>query len=267
LIAIGILNYSEAFSDGWRFMGTTDNPNVLAIMMIVSIYISIRYLMEKKLRIYHYYQYFNIFMALYIIFLSGSKKGVLFSIVLLGITLLFQMRNIQTFFLLLMKLLGFFIIIYYVGDKYLDLEQLQSTLTLLLNRFNAFLEGTDNSTVERLFFIQEGLRQFSEHPLFGLGISNFIVLYGLYTHNNYIELLANVGIIGFVLFYLIYFFLFVKIFNMKNGFDKLMLFVFIILTLFMQMAFISYYSKLMFLLIIAFAVIAESNKKSEKLYV
>ncbi|WP_448384876.1 O-antigen ligase family protein, partial [Fervidobacterium sp.] len=71
----------------------------------------------------------------------------------------------------------------------------------------------DYSLVERRYMMDSGLRFFSEKPLVGHGIDNFRALFisvpggkDTYAHNNFIELLVDVGILGFIFFYLTHFF-------------------------------------------------------------
>src|SRR5690606_22989098 len=76
-----------------------------------------------------------------------------------------------------------------------------------------FLQGEDvseGSLYARADFIQAGLELWREHPFFGLGSNQFryyMPEFGLretYSHSNPIEILANYGLIGFVLYYSIY---------------------------------------------------------------
>lgn len=71
-------------------------------------------------------------------------------------------------------------------------------------------EDVDGSAITRNNMIAIGLELFlSMNPIFGLGLNNFKYLsgYWTYSHNNYIELLCSLGIVGILVFYvpLIYF--------------------------------------------------------------
>ena len=76
----------------------------------------------------------------------------------------------------------------------------------------------------RNFLIEYGFNGFISKPLFGYGFMNFseyvYKLYGIeigYAHNNYIELLFDLGIIGTTIYYLPYFMIIKKgFYNYKN---------------------------------------------------
>jgi len=61
--------------------------------------------------------------------------------------------------------------------------------------------------------VEIGLKTFLDHPLFGIGIGNSreltVVYLGweTYLHNNFVELLASGGIVGFLLYYAMYLYL------------------------------------------------------------
>lgn len=84
---------------------------------------------------------------------------------------------------------------------------------------------------ERILLILEGLRLFVERPLFGYGYNGFILntdfgASNLYSHNDYIECLVEIGIIGFICYYSIYLFFVMKyrLLVKKEPFDTSILF-------------------------------------------
>jgi len=98
----------------------------------------------------------------------------------------------------------------YIMFTYFD----DMTIVRRLDTFSNLFYSTgvaDNSTTTRLGMIQYGLEQFIYRPIQGYGINNFRVLYqqatgwDTYSHNNFVELLVDVGIVGFSLYYYIYY--------------------------------------------------------------
>lgn len=70
---------------------------------------------------------------------------------------------------------------------------------------------TDASVIGRLALQRKAIEVFTSYPLFGVGIGNFSFFNDLsgsvgsiYAHNNYLELLADVGIVGTLFYYIPY---------------------------------------------------------------
>ena len=68
----------------------------------------------------------------------------------------------------------------------------------------------------------QGLRWFAEKPVFGYGLDAYSLLspYKTYSHNNFIEMLVNTGIVGFLLYYCAIFVLLIRA-NKKRKMDDL----------------------------------------------
>ena len=67
----------------------------------------------------------------------------------------------------------------------------------------------DASTEERLFYIDVAIYLFSKYPFLGVGLDNFAAYlhyinypHAVYSHNNHLELLSCLGIIGYLIYYL-----------------------------------------------------------------
>ena len=92
-------------------------------------------------------------------------------------------------------------------------------------------EAKDASISQRSRMVDKGIGYISKNPIFGLGTDGFKFEFrddtGVfrYSHNNFIELLADFGIIGFVLFYAWMPISIIKLFkNYKNKKENLNLF-------------------------------------------
>ena len=78
----------------------------------------------------------------------------------------------------------------------------------LFDIFSSF-SSADASTTTRIEFVKIGFDIFLKNPLLGIGLNNYsYVAYNnysiwgqVYAHNNYVELLSDFGIVGFVLYY------------------------------------------------------------------
>ena len=125
----------------------------------------------------------------------------------------------------LKKILIASVIIIFMGLTYYFLMNNEFLYNIIGMRFEGAINLVfgktgyiDASSFERKVLIDKGLELWRDRPYIGYGASTFskIAGFGIYSHNNYIELSVNLGIIGLLLFYQIYILLFVQIFKMRN---------------------------------------------------
>jgi O-antigen ligase len=113
--------------------------------------------------------------------------------------------------------------------------------------FKGFLgEDTSYDTdMTRKYYISRGLEAFYEKPIFGHGTGYSYVLFGTYSHNNFVELLMNYGIIGFCLHYVPYVFLIVGLFKLalKKDITAIYFITYIGLQLILGIGWVSYYDR------------------------
>lgn len=67
----------------------------------------------------------------------------------------------------------------------------------------SFISSGRGSSSEhaRAFMMKEGMEIWIKHPLFGAGTAASIHYLGVYSHNNFVEMLLNSGVLGFGVFY------------------------------------------------------------------
>lgn len=155
--------------------------------------------------------------ALYYFFFNNEKRHVLLAGLLIFFG--FSSGSKKVAFLLLIGLL--FLILSKYGIRKLFKAITYSLISLLigwilihlpifstiLERLESYMSISGNSSDNlRAELIRYGLELFSENPLFGYGLNNYHLFHwsGLYSHNNYIEVLVSLGIIGFIVYYLIF---------------------------------------------------------------
>lgn len=149
---------------------------------------------------------------------------------------------------------------------------IKERMETLLNSFTGKGE-VDHSALIRKQMIEAGWREFIEHPVGGIGISNsyFITLQYLgqdtYLHNNFVELLSCGGIFAFVFYYAIYVYLFYNLWKYRKA-DKKQSMFFVIWLLIMLIAdygTVSYYDKSQnFYLMIHFVNIENLKRKARE---
>ncbi len=264
LIAFGIVDYQTNYVAIGRFVGTTDNPNGTAIFMIFSLFSSLILLKQVKQQVWKILLYLNIFLSEYTIFLTASRKGILFGLLLIFVFLFKSIFNIRQF--IVIGIIGSILIFTFLSEDVQKATGFDKRLDSVVSKFTEMgstLEGsnTGGSASERLKLIHIGVDLFQENPLLGTGMATFFKLgkVGLYSHNNYIELLVGVGLIGTVIFYLIYIMLLNKIMVNKIE-EKFIFIIFILGILLMDMALVSYVNKLLLFILLFISIYIERDQ-------
>lgn len=128
----------------------------------------------------------------------------------------------------------------------------------------------DSSSRLRKEFIKLGIYIFKKNPFLGIGMGCARIInkatFGIdaYLHNNYVELLANGGLFGFILFYLPYAYIINKCYKYRKiNYEKCMLvLLFVIILLINDIGVVSYYSKeTYFVWMVLFIGIEQMNKQ------
>ncbi len=264
LIAFDILHLSMPTYLGYRFFGTMGNPNALSITMVLSVSASIIYLEQDIDRKYKILNLLNIILALYLIILTVSRTGLILGFFIAGVYAISMMKSLKRFLYLLSVVLGFIGYIIFFTDTEKIVKYLQDVYIRLANVVETLAgEAMERSTLERKEYIEKGLEFFSNHPFGGIGIDTFRYYYGGYSHNNFVELLLGVGLIGEILYYSIFIFLFIKIYHIYKKNLKIYLFAITFAILLVDMGSVSYYDKLILLMLIYISYIAEKYQLSK----
>ena len=190
------------------------NANILAFVTSCSIILTIIIITLNKTKfkkLYYVVGAINVIFAL----LTASKKIFIYVGVFMAIYFILKANNSLRLIrnLLLISIIGIctFIIIMNVDFLY-DLVGYRIETMIL-----GFIGGeTDGSTSFRLNLIKWGMEWFREKPIFGYGLNCYKYLLGttyntcagssgVYAHNNYVELLVDLGVVGTLIYYSIYF--------------------------------------------------------------
>ena len=183
-------------------------------------------------------------------FLSGSRTAFLL-LVLIGVGVFFLTAKNKIFAL---GIIGVF-----VAGAYLLVMRVEPIYEVLGKRLESLIinlfggETSEGSFDTRAEMIKLGWNAFLERPIFGYGMSNFSVLYeqvtgaSTYSHNNFIEILVNGGLVGFILYYSIYGYVAAKLFKtafLKRNKTAIFLLVSNLALVVMHIADIGYYKTL-----------------------
>lgn len=226
-----------------------------SVILLISLYLCVFLYVEKKENKYIY-----IFIFLYIsTILTGVRKTLVLPLLCLFMFVL--LRNKRKPIKMLLYSIAFIIfgiIVFNFVMKYSI--TMSRRITALINQLNGF--GVEDSYTGRVLLQQLAIKCFYQHPLFGVGLGQFRLysLYhggpDLYAHNNYLELLTGVGIIGTLIYYLNIIRLLVFSKNKNVNIKSFLLSIFIVMTIsdFVQVSY--YFSCFTFL----FALLSCLNK-------
>ena len=221
---------------------TFGNANNLAMVMMVSLFCVTWFIIYGKKK----YVIVNIGLAiiyLYVTALTGGRKFFLMPFIFLLILLLFKLWRDKKFSSVLLVL--FFVVILLTSAwAVINIPLLFNSIGVrfegLFNFLTGDLAASDTSTLNRYILIVNGWKWFLERPILGFGLNNYSGLYSdmwgaSYAHNNYIELMVDLGLIGILFYYSYYIFLISKLLKIQNdntGFRDYFLALIIVLLIF-----------------------------------
>ncbi len=252
-----------------RPAGLVKNANILGLVMVLGLFsISIFYLTDilrkKGIKIFKYVLWPSLFFCSYTAFLSGSKKA----IVGVGFGALgflyayFQEVQSRYFKIILTSILGTFFLFLFVSalNHSLVEHRFEESLDFFKTRGYKSSVAYDSTSLRYAYAIA-GLKMFRENPILGVGLNNFSKnvkkfspmrgIHKTYAHNNYIEILACTGLMGFLTYFGIYLSIIFRIKRgLRNQIDKkaaklqvLLMLAFFFL-LFFDMVAVTYYEKI-----------------------
>lgn len=271
ILSYGFATVLSLLRSNARFDNSLINANGIGMMGAYSLLVTIYFIL------YEGYSLWNLMSIPTAIVVLGSASRKAFIILIVGVTLLFVFKN-RNSRSLLKKILGTVFVI--AGSLVLlffvsRLRLMEYIVTRFQNMFTAFAGGTnaDNSSLTRLRLISLGINIFRENPLFGVGMDNATMYVAgifskdyYYLHNNYIEMLADGGVIGFAIYYIFYIKLLTYMLRHKDFGDREfnITFILLILLLLMDLGQVSYYSKERYVLLMIIYFTCQQLKSKSK---
>lgn len=198
LILSGVGPEPPPDEDAFRFAGITGNANLLALQLTLGA--CMIWLLPRKAGVLPCAFAFGA--VAFAVAVTGSRKALLIGCFFLILVLVQAValvpkrrrRLVASLAILAGGLAAFFTVpwIYQHGREILAVQRT--------------LDYEDSSFRTRTEMIQQGLQLWKQSPLFGNGLDAFQGLsgQGTYAHNNYVELLCDIGLIGTLLFYALY---------------------------------------------------------------
>lgn len=198
--------------------GFTGNKNIQSVSLIFKSAFLLPFLLSNKI-IYNAISSLTLLFVFFAIYSIGAKAGlveIVFFCVLFPIIFFFKKSDKNKFVLTVKSFLP--LLIFAISSLVYSINN-----SSLVNNINGTLNYTSEpGSVNRLRYYSRALQSISDNPLLGVGLGNwkivatkldsesmknYIVQY--YTHNDFLQYTAEVGLIGGLFFILFYAFLLV----------------------------------------------------------
>lgn len=262
----GISEYFSKLIRGERIGAEINNVNAIGLQTSISIIIAIFYGLYENNKGYFLLSIIPLIISLG----TGSRKVII--LIVVGLVLLFILKREEKIDIVsITKKVLIFIIISFTFVYIAKVPMFSTVFERFQMSINSITgQGkVDNSTQTRATFFKAGIDQFLKTPILGIGIGNSGYItekatgWFTYLHNNYVELLATTGIIGFCLYYSVYFYIIfncVKMLKKKNKYINIVLIIFLI-NIILEYAMVSYYSKSTYIYILLGLISVEKARK------
>ena len=264
----GVGEYFNKLINGERIGTEINNVNAIGLQTSISVIIAIFYGLYKNRKSYFLLSIIPIIVSLG----TGSRKVIV--LITFGIILLFVLKREKKINVVssAKKIIAFIIICF----AFICIAKMPIFSTVF-DRFQMSINSftgqgkVDNSTRLRKAFIKAGINQFLKTPILGVGIGNSGYIrekatgWFTYLHNNYVELLATTGIIGFGLYYSVYVYIIIsclKMISQKNKYINVVL-VIMLLNVILEYGMVSYYSKNTYIYILLGLITLEKVRKEK----
>lgn len=202
-----IAYFAESVDGGFkRGIGTTRDPNTLALLIIFAIPMIIHMIFNAKTRSNRLVLIILFFINLLAIVTTFSRSGALAVCIILIVVFGKKIKKIearQLGLIISFLLLSVVILFSLIPPSYWD-------------RQKSLSKSGDKAVGRRLSYVIVGLESVKEHPFFGTGPGTFPEIYAVsgyalkfskkdqsnkrFAHNSYIEIVVGTGIIGLILF-------------------------------------------------------------------
>ena len=240
-----IINGNE-FTRSNDYRGFAANINITAFSLVIKSPVIFYYLFKEGSKAKLGFLYFMFFMTSLSLFFLLTRGAFIAFTLITGIIFIYKLIKEQK---IVIAKIGISIIVllisFQVANNIIDSKD----SNIIVNRVSSIkLDNSDESINQRLRFYSAAINSITKNPLLGIGVGNwkfvsikydqkemteYIVPY--YAHNDFLQIGAEIGIIG-MLVYIYFLFnpfimLFKKIYSNKESFIDVILFVMLVVYL------------------------------------
>ena len=271
----GILVYVDGRRGGNNGL---ENANTIGTVASIAVVLGIYCVKEREYK-YPIIYYISIIANISVIVLSASRKAILYALIPIIFYYIVNSKNS----LKVMRNIVLAVVIFFI--TYFTIMKVPILYSIIGNRVETMINGftgqgeTDASTSLRMKMIEWGVEWFKEKPKLGYGIDSYKMLLGTketsfgitgaYAHNNYIELIVDVGILGLVVYYYIYIYMIIKSFKYIKSRNLLLILMLGILIACMVNEYgqVTYYYKFYQLVLLLIYIVIQNEIEKGKEYV
>ncbi len=198
-------NFITAIMEQTRVGEVAGNVNDVGLKSCYASLIALYFLLNHKQKINKLFYVIVCVVGVFFSIITASKKvlillviGFLFIFILSGDkkkNALIAIRNV------LIAVFAAVLVVYLIYNvKYFEYMKIR-----IDEIFDMLINGGGNSSDQkRMRFLVEGFQVFVQNPLFGDGTAASFNYFGTYSHSNFVEILMNHGVFGFVAYYFCY---------------------------------------------------------------
>lgn len=207
------------FSYANLLKGATGNKNITAASVLIKIPFVIYLIFNFKNRVIKYICGILIFATSYLVFILSARSAIIaFFAMIVIISVWYILKSISKKKLILNVSFGITFASFFLSLLFFQINFRNDNSASLTNRASS-INIEDESTRQRVRFYKHSLNQITENPIFGVGLGNwkiksidydkkdingYIVPY--HTHNDFLEIGTELGIVGMALYLLIFFY-------------------------------------------------------------
>lgn len=264
----GFSNVLSMMNSGIRLDNDYANVNIIGMSAAYSIIIQIdEFLRSKKFSLESLF----CIPAFIMVIATQSRKALLILLISIAMLLIMRSYNPKKVFINIIRI-AVSLIAFAIIMKYLSNFEMFTGINHRMEYLVAMFTGEGQigaSAMIRQKMIELGLEQFWQSPFFGIGIgcphiiANQYLRFDAYLHNGFVEMLAAGGIIGFLIYYGAFIYLFYKQYRMRRikYENSVLCFVLLLTFFFREYAMVSVYDKDTYFYLMMFFVFINKMKE------
>ena len=238
---------SSVINRSQRYSGFTGNVNIAAFSIVLKLpfiwyFIDIQKKQFLKQILLSLVYFFGVFSIIIVHQTRGALIGLIMLLIFYTIFQFITKKNFKSLLKKAVILLFPVILVFFINSA---LENFTSNYTSVNSRMSSLQEDSDVSVQSRIRYYKTALESIKDNPIIGIGIGNWALedikrapkaiigyVVGYHVHNDFLEITAETGIVGFILFYGIIFWILLKTFFqiLKNDNNQIKIIIFLSIT-------------------------------------